>query len=76
MSALYAGYGDTPVIADIDLLVHRGEIVTVLGPNGSGKSTLLKAVLGVIRPTAGSVRLDGRELTTLRGDQICRLSMG
>jgi ABC-type branched-subunit amino acid transport system ATPase component len=76
VAGLAAGYGDTPVISDVDLTVHRGEIVTVLGPNGAGKSTLLKAVLGVLRPMAGTVRLGDRELTALRSDQICRLSVG
>src|SRR6266568_2507553 len=76
VAGLAAGYGDTPTITDVDLTVHRGEIVTVLGPNGAGKSTLLKAVLGVIRPMAGSVLLGDRDLATLRSDQICRLSVG
>jgi branched-chain amino acid transport system ATP-binding protein len=61
---------------DVDLTVDKGEIVTVLGPNGAGKSTLLKAVLGVIRPMSGSVWLGERDLTSLRSDQICRLSVG
>jgi branched-chain amino acid transport system ATP-binding protein len=73
---LAAGYGDTPTIIDVDLTVDKGEIVTVLGPNGAGKSTLLKAVLGVIRPMSGSVWLGERDLTSLRSDQICRLSVG
>jgi ABC-type branched-subunit amino acid transport system ATPase component len=76
VEGLAAGYGDTPTIMDVHLSVREGETVTVLGPNGAGKSTLLKAVLGVIRPMAGSVRLSGRDLTTLRSDQICRLSVG
>ncbi len=76
VAGLAAGYGDTPTIVDVDLTVGAGEIVTVLGPNGAGKSTLLKAVLGVIRPMAGTVRLGGRDLTSLRSDQICRLSVG
>src|SRR5712691_5836777 len=76
VAGLAAGYGDTPTITDVDLTVHRGEIVTVLGPNGAGKSTLLKAVLGVIRPMAGSVWLGDRNLASLRSDQICRLSVG
>jgi len=76
VAGLAAGYGDTPTIMDVDLTVGRGEIVTVLGPNGAGKSTLLKAVLGVIRPMAGTVRLADRDLTTMRSDQICRLSVG
>jgi branched-chain amino acid transport system ATP-binding protein len=76
VAGLAAGYGDTPTIMDIDLTVGRGEIVTVIGPNGAGKSTLLKAVLGVLRPMAGTVRLGDRDLKSLRGDQICRLSVG
>ena len=68
VAGLAAGYGDTPTIMDVDLTVHRGEIVTVLGPNGAGKSTLLKAVLGVLRPMSGSVRLGERDLTSLRSD--------
>lgn len=76
VAGLAAGYGDTPTIMDVDLTVHRGEIVTVLGPNGAGKSTLLKAVLGHLRPMAGSVRLGDRDLTTLRSDQICKLLVG
>ncbi|HEX4397415.1 MAG TPA: ABC transporter ATP-binding protein [Trebonia sp.] len=76
VTGLAAGYGDTPAIMDVDLTVHRGEIVTVVGPNGAGKSTLLKAVLGVLRPMSGTVRLGDRDLTGLRSDQICRLSVG
>jgi branched-chain amino acid transport system ATP-binding protein len=76
VAGLAAGYGDTPTITDVHLSVAQGEIITVLGPNGAGKSTLLKAVLGVIRPMAGTVRLGGRDLTALRSDQICRLSVG
>lgn len=76
VAGLAAGYSDIPTIMDVDLTVGRGEIVTVLGPNGAGKSTLLKAVLGVLRPMAGTVRLGERDLTRLRSDQICRLSVG
>jgi ABC-type branched-subunit amino acid transport system ATPase component len=76
VSGLSAGYNDTPTISDVDLYVGVGEIVTVLGPNGAGKSTLLKAVLGHLRPMAGTVRLGDRELAGLRSDQVCRLSVG
>ncbi len=76
VSGLSAGYNDTPTIIDVDLHVGAGEIVTVLGPNGAGKSTLLKAVLGHLRPMSGTVRLGDRELTGLRSDQVCRLSVG
>jgi ABC-type branched-subunit amino acid transport system ATPase component len=76
VAGLAAGYSDIPTIMDVNLTVGRGEIVTVLGPNGAGKSTLLKAVLGVLHPMAGTVRLGERDLTRLRSDQICRLSVG
>jgi ABC-type branched-subunit amino acid transport system ATPase component len=76
VAGLAAGYGDTPTIMDVDLTVGRGEIVTVLGPNGAGKSTLLKAVLGHLRPMSGSVLLGERDLTGLRSDQVCRMSVG
>lgn len=45
------------VLSAVDLRVHAGEIVTLIGPNGAGKSTLVRAVLGLIRPSAGTIRL-------------------
>ena len=76
VAGLAAGYSDTPIISEIDLTVDHGEVVTIVGPNGAGKSTLLKALLGVIKPMAGTVTLNGRDLTRMRSDQICRLSVG
>jgi len=76
VSGLAAGYGGPPIVEDVDLVVHREEVVSIIGPNGAGKSTVLKALLGVIRPMAGTVELAGRELAGLRTDQICRLSVG
>jgi len=46
-----------PVIENISLSLHRGEIITVIGPNGAGKSTLIKTALGIIKPDRGSVDL-------------------
>jgi branched-chain amino acid transport system ATP-binding protein len=76
VAGLSAGYSDTPTIVDIDLTVDKGEIVTIIGPNGAGKSTLLKALLGVIKPMTGTITLGDRDLTSLRSDQICKLSVG
>jgi zinc transport system ATP-binding protein len=53
-------YDSTPIVDDVDLTVGRGEFVALVGPNGSGKSTLLRVLLGVLRASAGSVRLLGR----------------
>ena len=56
-------YGATQVLWDVSLRVGAGEIVAMLGPNGCGKSTVLKAIMGLVPPSRGRVRLDGAELS-------------
>lgn len=56
------GYGGEPILSTIDLAIGRGEFLGLIGPNGSGKSTLLNIILGLVRPTSGSVRVFGQEL--------------
>ena len=60
---LCAGYGSVQVLEGISLSVNDGETVTLLGTNGNGKSTLMKCIMGIVRPTSGSVRavIDGAE---------------
>jgi len=60
---LCAGYGSVQVLDGISLAVNDGETVTLLGTNGNGKSTLMKCIMGIVRPTSGSVRavIDGAE---------------
>jgi ABC-type branched-subunit amino acid transport system ATPase component/ABC-type branched-subunit amino acid transport system permease subunit len=65
VQALGAGYGAAPVLQALDLAVGSGELVAVLGANGAGKSTLMRALAGLHRPLAGTVRLGGREVTAL-----------
>lgn len=72
ISGLHAGYGRVPVLRGIDLSVAPGEIVLVLGPNGAGKSTLLRSIGGFIKPTAGTVRLDGKDVTGIAPEEITR----
>jgi ABC-type branched-subunit amino acid transport system ATPase component len=73
---LAAGYGREPVIADIDIAVNKGEVISVVGPNGSGKSTLLKAMLGVIPVMRGTVTLGGEDIANLRCHMLARLGLG
>ncbi len=61
-------HGDAPVVADLDLVVERGDRIGIIGPNGSGKTTLLGGLLGELAPSAGSVRL-GTRLSVAHFDQ-------
>ena len=54
-------YGDLTAVAGVDLTVEPGDVFGCLGPNGAGKTTLLRMTLGLIRPSAGHVRLFGRD---------------
>ncbi len=59
---LDAGYGEVQVLWDVTLEVRPGEVVALIGSNGAGKSTLLWAISGLLKPRAGSIRLDGRPI--------------
>jgi phospholipid/cholesterol/gamma-HCH transport system ATP-binding protein len=63
---LVCGYdAETPVLEDVDVSIHRGQITALLGGSGSGKSTLLKTVVGLLPPLSGEVRLLGERLYEL-----------
>jgi putative ABC transport system ATP-binding protein len=57
-------------LADVNLSVGRGELVSIVGPSGSGKSTLLNLVGGLDRPTGGEITIDGRKLSGLSDDEL------
>jgi len=59
-------FGPIVAVGALDLELHRGEVLGLLGPNGAGKSTTLGMILGLIAPTAGSVEILGRDVTTDR----------
>lgn len=60
-------YGDTSVLKNITLTIHQGDYVGVIGPNGAGKSTLLKVMLGLLKPSTGSIKLFGSESGCAKG---------
>ena len=72
---LRAGYGRIIGAHDVSLQVRRGELVAVLGANGAGKSTVLRAVSSMIKPAAGSVRLEGTDVTGWRSDKLARAGL-
>ncbi|MDT3700124.1 MAG: ABC transporter ATP-binding protein [Thermincola sp.] len=55
--------GEIPALANINLEIHEGEFVSIVGPSGCGKSTLLSIVAGLLRPTSGSVLVEGEKVT-------------
>ncbi|CAO3438348.1 MULTISPECIES: ABC transporter ATP-binding protein [Azospirillum] len=63
---LSAGYGKRAVVHEVDLTVRAGEIRVLLGHNGAGKTTLVRSVFGLLRPSAGTVRYRGEDITRRR----------
>ena len=73
---LRKSYRKRPVIRDVSLELHRGEVVALLGPNGSGKTTTFYAIAGLISPDGGQVLLDGRDVSLLPMYRRARLGIG
>jgi phospholipid/cholesterol/gamma-HCH transport system ATP-binding protein len=67
---LWKRYGNLQVMAGLNLDVQTGETLVILGPSGIGKSVLLKHIIGITKPDAGSVEIDGICITDLEGDAI------
>lgn len=63
VSKVCSGYGELPVLHDIDLQVNRGEIVSVVGANGAGKTTLLLTITGHLKAHAGRITFDGADVS-------------
>ena len=72
LEKLCAGYGPVAALREVTLEVRAGELVCLVGSNGAGKTTTLKTISGLIRPSAGRVLLDGREIQGLPPDEILR----
>ncbi|MGO2359702.1 MAG: ABC transporter ATP-binding protein [Brachybacterium tyrofermentans] len=67
------GYGDRSVIQDLDISVTDGSFTVIIGPNACGKSTLLRSMARLLKPTAGIVSLDGRNLEDMSSRAIARI---
>lgn len=76
ISHLSCGYGDRPVLNDVNLAVKEGETVLIAGPNGCGKSTLLKAIVGMLPLTNGDISFQGHSIAALSAEQRVRAGIG
>ena len=73
VQGLHKSFGSQPVLRGLDLDIATGEIMVVIGRSGGGKSVLLKHLVGLLRPDAGTVAVDGVEITRLRGGELDRV---
>jgi branched-chain amino acid transport system ATP-binding protein len=73
IEGMTAGYDQAAVIRGLDITVGAGEVVALLGANGAGKTTTLRVVSGLVKPMAGRVRFDGRDLAPLSPSGRARL---
>jgi branched-chain amino acid transport system ATP-binding protein len=75
VSDLHAGYGLSEVLEGTSLTVKAGTVVALIGANGAGKTTTMRAISGMIRPSKGSVTLEGRPVQSLSAARIARLGL-
>jgi phospholipid/cholesterol/gamma-HCH transport system ATP-binding protein len=67
------GYGDRPVLKDINLVARRGQVIAIMGSSGCGKTTLLRLIGGQVRPKTGVVRVAGESVADLDSTELYRL---
>jgi len=70
-----ASYGSGLVLEDISLSVNEGEVIGLLGRNGAGKTTTLRSITGVVKPLAGTIEFEGRDITDLPDYEISNLGI-
>jgi iron complex transport system ATP-binding protein len=69
---LCLGYGAKPVIQDLSIGIPKGAVTVIIGANGCGKSTLLKGIARILKPDAGTIRLEGRDIHSAPSQEIAR----
>ncbi|KQS86114.1 ABC transporter ATP-binding protein [Methylobacterium sp. Leaf361] len=75
VTGLSAGYGQVEVLHGLDFQVPKGQVVALIGSNGAGKTTTMRALSGMIRPRAGSIRLNGQEIGGLESHDVARFGL-
>lgn len=72
---LKVAYGQVEVIHEVSLEVKRGSVVSLIGSNGAGKTTILKTISGLMKPLEGSIKLEDKEISTLKPHEIAKLGI-
>ena len=70
-----AGYGGAPILNGVNIAIEQSDIGVIVGPNGAGKSTTLKAVFGLLKVSAGSIRFSGEEITNSLPDRLVPMGL-
>jgi branched-chain amino acid transport system ATP-binding protein len=68
---LTAGYGEARALWDVSMTVATGELLCVVGPNGAGKTTLVNTIAGILKPQAGRIVMEGRDITRIAPHRYC-----
>ncbi len=75
LDGLTKRYGGVTAVNDVTMRVEAGEVRAVIGPNGAGKTSLFHLITGVIKPTAGTIRFDGHDLTGQSSYRVCKAGL-
>ncbi|RLP24067.1 ABC transporter ATP-binding protein [Mesorhizobium sp. YM1C-6-2] len=75
VSDLGVRYGAIRAVHDVSLQAGKGELIAILGANGAGKSSTLKCIAGALKASAGTIRLDGQDVTSAKPEQMVRLGV-
>lgn len=72
---LKKAFGGLIAVNNVDFSINEGGIVGLIGPNGAGKTTLFNLITGFHKPDSGSIKFEGRDITGMRPDRICRMGI-
>lgn len=75
MRLVNVSYGNLQVIDDLTIEIAEGEIVTLVGSNGAGKTTILRTISGLLRPTSGTIKFQGKDITRTKPHEIVKLGI-
>ncbi len=75
VKGLTLGYGKSDAVTGVHLNVHEGSVVALIGANGAGKTTIMRGISGLLRPRAGQILFDGKDIAGLPGHRVARLGI-